>query len=245
MIRVFNALWTISFQSVRSDVHYSSMKAVIAVLVLVIIVAGGLIFFSNQVVLAPANGGHGADTAEDESSEEDITNNNDTSMDEAGTGGNPVVIIQTNEGNIEVELFTDVAPITAGNFLALTERQYYDETQFHRVIPDFMIQGGDPNTKGTDKASYGKGGPGYTIEDEFAPGLSNTRGTISMANAGPNTGGSQFFINVVDNTFLDNKHAVFGQVVSGMDIADHISNLPTGPNDLPSNPVVVEEIKLK
>ena len=113
-----------------------------------------------------------------------------------------------------------------------------------------MIQGGDPNSKGTDTSRYGTGGPGYTIEDEFVEGLSNVRGTISMANTGqPNSGGSQFFINLVDNIGLDfdkppqmSSHAVFGKVVSGMDIVDAVAKSPTGPGDIPIKPVIIEKI---
>ncbi len=158
---------------------------------------------------------------------------------------NPVVTLETNQGPIEIELFMDKTPITAGNFLKLAQEGYYDTTKFHRVIDGFMIQGGDPNSKGDDASMYGRGGPGYTIKDEFAPGLSNTRGTLSMANAGPNTGGSQFFINLVPNTFLDGKHAVFGQVISGMDIADKISLVPRNDRDVPLDPVVITKVTVK
>jgi peptidylprolyl isomerase len=131
------------------------------------------------------------------------------------------VLLETNHGDIVIELYDDM-PITAGNFKKLVEQGFYDGIIFHRVIDGFMIQGGDPS--GT-----GRGGPGYTIQDEFthAGGNKNNRGTISMANAGPNTGGSQFFINLVDNNFLDTKHPVFGEVVEGMDVVDKIAKLPT------------------
>ncbi len=119
---------------------------------------------------------------------------------------NPVAVMTTNKGVIEIELFEDTMPITTGNFIKLLEEKFYDGIKFHRIIDNFMIQAGDPNTKGDNVMSYGTGGPGYTIQDEFVEGelLSNTRGTISMANTGqPNSGGSQFFINTVDNTALD------------------------------------------
>ena len=135
-------------------------------------------------------------------------------------------------GDIRIELFLDTMPITAGNFLKLVEKGFYDGTIFHRVIPGFMIQGGDP--MGT-----GSGGPGYKIRDEFAPDNRNGRGTISMANAGPNTGGSQFFINVVDNRRLDTKHPVFGRVVAGMDVADAISEAPRDERDRPRKKVTI------
>src|SRR3989344_1542238 len=117
---------------------------------------------------------------------------------------NPTVILKTNLGDISIELFMDKMPETAGNFLKLANEGFFDNIKFHRVIDGFMIQGGDPNSKSADKSSYGRGGPGYTIKDEFVSGLSNVRGTISMANTGqPNSGGSQFFINLVDNIGLD------------------------------------------
>ena len=142
------------------------------------------------------------------------------------------VKIETTEGNFVIELYSD-SPITAGNFEKLVKQGFYDGTIFHRVIPDFMIQGGDPT--GT-----GMGGPGYQIKDEFISGRSNLRGTIAMANSGPNSGGSQFFINLVDNTYLDfdkqplsSKHPVFGEVVEGMDVVDKIGNVQVGRNDKP------------
>jgi len=140
---------------------------------------------------------------------------------------NPIAVLETNKGDIEIELFMDKMPITAGNFKKLAEEGFYDGIRFHRVIDNFMIQAGDPLSKDeSQKELWGTGGPGYTIEDEFVPGLSNVRGTIAMANIGqPNTGGSQFFINTVDNIGLDfdkppatSKHPVFGKVVEGMDI---------------------------
>ncbi len=135
------------------------------------------------------------------------------------------VLLETTEGSIVIALDSQM-PLTAGNFETLVKKGFYNDVIFHRVIPGFMIQGGDPT--GT-----GRGGPGYTIKDEFSPGNTNARGTISMANAGPNTGGSQFFINTADNTFLDGKHPVFGRVVSGMEVVDAISKLPTDASDRP------------
>jgi peptidylprolyl isomerase len=168
---------------------------------------------------------------------------------------NPIAIFTTNKGVFELELFEDQMPITVANFKKLIEQGYYDGTKFHRVIPGFMIQGGDSNSKGDDTSIYGRGGPGYTIADEFVEGelLTNTRGTISMANTGqPDSGGSQFFINTVDNINLDfnkepfsSKHPVFGHVVSGMDVIDAISAVETGQGDIPSQPVVIESVVIK
>ena len=148
------------------------------------------------------------------------------------------VKLEMNHGDIVVALYDDM-PVTAGNFKKLVGEGFYDGVIFHRVIPNFMIQGGDPT--GT-----GMGGPGYKIEDEFVAGHSNVRGTLSMANSGPNSGGSQFFINLVDNSFLDydkqpltSKHPVFGEVVEGMDVVDKIAGVATGFGDKPSEDVVI------
>ncbi len=159
---------------------------------------------------------------------------------------NPIVVFETSKGVIEIELFKDTMPITAGNFEKLVEEGFYNGTLFHRVIPNFMIQGGDPITKTDEVFRYGTGGPGYAIQDEHIAGeaLTNRRGTISMANSGPNSGGSQFFINVADNTFLDfdkeplqSKHPVFGRVVNGMDVADQIVSVERNERDLPLEPI--------
>ncbi len=133
--------------------------------------------------------------------------------------------LETTLGAVVIELFEDT-PITAGNFKTLVEKGFYDGTIFHRVIPNFMVQGGDPLGTGT-------GGPGYKIKDEFRRGNKNDRGTISMANAGPNTGGSQFFLNVVNNNFLDDKHPTFGKIIKGMDVVDAIVKTPRDRNDRP------------
>ncbi len=160
---------------------------------------------------------------------------------------NPVAVFETNQGNFEVELQTDKTPITSGNFVKLVQAGFYDGTRFHRVIKGFMIQGGDPNTKSDPNnfAIHGTGGPGYAIEDEFVAGQSNMRGTISMANSGPNSGGSQFFINLVDNTYLDGKHAVFGKVINGMEVVDKIGNIATVPGDRPAEAVMVTKVTIR
>lgn len=167
---------------------------------------------------------------------------------------NPKAIFTTNRGVVTLELYEDAMPVTVGNFTKLAESGYYNGTKFHRVIDGFMIQGGDPNSKGDNPATYGTGGPGYTIQDEFVddPRLSNVRGTISMANTGqPNSGGSQFFINTADNLGLDfnkppaqSSHPVFGRVIDGMDVVDTISSTETNPMDLPVEPVVIESVQI-
>jgi peptidyl-prolyl cis-trans isomerase A (cyclophilin A) len=152
---------------------------------------------------------------------------------------NPTVTIETNHGTITAELFQERAPETAGNFLKLAQDGFYDGVVFHRVIDDFMIQGGDPD--GT-----GRGGPGYTIDDEFHPELKHDApGILSMANAGPNTGGSQFFITLAATPWLDGKHAVFGKVVEGMDVVEEIGKVETGRGDRPKEDVVMEAVTVQ
>lgn len=183
-----------------------------------------------------------------------LSNGNDTAKE------NPVAVFETSLGTFKVEVFLDKVPITAKNFVDHVNNGYYDNLIFHRVIADFMIQGGDPNGDGTGghAAEYhqGYGDPAdpesWVIPDEFHPDLSNVRGTISMANSGPNTGGSQFFINVVDNTYLDydkepltSKHAVFGKVIEGMDVVDTISEVDTGDDTKPDVDVVIYRITLE
>jgi cyclophilin family peptidyl-prolyl cis-trans isomerase len=145
--------------------------------------------------------------------------------------------LQTSEGAIEVELYPDAAPKTVENFEKLSRDGFYEGVIFHRVIPDFMIQGGDPT--GT-----GMGGPGYEFEDEFNEHRVE-RGALAMANAGPNTNGSQFFIVTAEATpWLDGKHTVFGRVTSGMDIVDQISQTERDANDRPLKPVTIERVEL-
>jgi cyclophilin family peptidyl-prolyl cis-trans isomerase len=160
---------------------------------------------------------------------------------------NPTATLETSLGNIEIELFTDKMPITAGNFIKLAEAGFYDGLHFHRVINRFMLQFGCPHSKDPKSPRAGTGGPPHgTIADEFPDDFkaSNEPGTLSMANTGrPNSGGSQFFINTVHNAYLDwfspgaSKHPVFGKVTSGMDVISKIENTRTDPNDRPLEPV--------
>ena len=152
-------------------------------------------------------------------------------------GAMTTVLLQTTMGDVKIELFDAAMPITTGNFRKLVKEEFYNGTIFHRVIPGFMIQGGDP-------VGTGMGGPGYTIKDELPPNNRNARAAISMANAGPNTGGSQFFINVVDNHRLDRKHPVFGRVASGMEVVDAISRTPTDDDDRPRTKVTIRKASL-
>jgi peptidyl-prolyl cis-trans isomerase B (cyclophilin B) len=146
--------------------------------------------------------------------------------------------LHTNHGPIRLELYSEDAPKTVENFETLARRGFYDGLGFHRVIPDFMIQGGDPSGDGT-------GGPGYTFEDEFNE-HPVARGALAMANAGPNTNGSQFFIVTAKACpWLDGKHTVFGRVSDGMDVVDKISSLPRSSGDRPTEPVTIERVELQ
>ena len=153
-------------------------------------------------------------------------------------------IFDTTEGTFKARLFADRAPKTVENFLNLAEgvktgKPFYDGLVFHRVIPDFMIQGGCP--EGT-----GRGGPGYKFADEFHPDLKHTKpGMLSMANAGPNSNGSQFFVTVAPATWLDNKHSVFGEVVEGYDVVEKISEVPRGAQDRPKKDVQIRSLKIE
>ena len=154
-------------------------------------------------------------------------------------------IINTNLGNIQFELLSDVAPETVRNFIKLAESGFYDGTLFHRVIPGFMIQGGDPNTKDpTKKSQWGMGGTGHTINAEFSS-RSHLRGIVSMARStDPNSADSQFFIVTSDSTFLDRQYTVFGEVVDGIEVADKIVNLPRDGNDCPEQEVKMLEVTI-
>jgi len=151
---------------------------------------------------------------------------------------NSMAVFETSKGNFRVELFEDKAPITTKNFISLVNKGFYNGLIFHRVIEGFMIQGGDPNGNGT-------GGPGYKIPDEFHRDLRHSsEGILSMANAGPNTGGSQFFITLAPTPWLDNKHAVFGKVVEEMDVVRAIGKVKTGAQDKPLEDVVIKKITI-
>ena len=151
---------------------------------------------------------------------------------------NKILEFNTNKGNFKIELYVDKAPVTTGNFIKLVDDGFYNGLIFHRVIPNFMVQCGCPH--GT-----GRGGPGYTIRDEFHPDLKHdSKGMLSMANAGPNTGGSQFFITVAQTLWLDGKHSIFGKVIEGMEVVDSISKVEKDRNDKPLQNVVVNSIKI-
>ncbi len=157
----------------------------------------------------------------------------------SGCSSNRVAVIDTNYGEIEVKLYEDKVPITTKNFIDLAESGFYDNLTFHRIVPKFVIQGGCPNGDGT-------GNPGYAIVDEFDSSLSHdSAGILSMANAGPNTGGSQFFVTLTPQAQLDNRHSVFGNVIKGMEVVKEIENVPTGPMNKPLRPVIIKTIRIK
>ena len=154
------------------------------------------------------------------------------------------VTVKTNFGNIKFSLLPELAPETVRNFSKLAKSGFYNETLFHRVIPGFMIQGGDPNTKSPDKSVWGQGGPGYNLKAEFNS-RSHLRGIVSMARAAdPDSAGSQFFIVTSDSTFLDKQYTVFGEVTEGMEVADNIVNLPRDGNDCPEQEAKMLEVTI-
>ena len=154
------------------------------------------------------------------------------------------VIIKTDFGSIKFSLLPDIAPETVRNFLELAKSGFYNATLFHRVIPGFMIQGGDPNTKNPDKSMWGQGGHGHNLKAEFSP-RSHLRGIVSMARStDPDSAGSQFFIVTSDSTFLDRQYTVFGEVVDGMEVADKIVDLPRDGNDCPKQEAKMLEVTI-
>jgi cyclophilin family peptidyl-prolyl cis-trans isomerase len=154
----------------------------------------------------------------------------------------PQITVKTNMGDIQIELFEDDAPNTVANFITLAESGYYNGTKFHRVIPNFMIQGGDPDSK-NGNGPWGRGGPSYRIADEFST-RKHEKFVLSMANAGPNTNGSQFFITHTSTPHLDGRHTVFGKVIKGDDVVDKIAKVKTAGPDQPVTPVVINEMKV-
>jgi len=162
-----------------------------------------------------------------------------TSCQGGETMGNRKAVFETSMGTFSIELFEDKAPITTKNFIDLTEKGFYNNLIFHRVIEGFMLQGGDPEGKGT-------GGPGYTIKDEFHPSLKHdSAGMLSMANSGPDTGGSQFFVTLVPTPWLDGKHAIFGKVSEGIDVVMKIGEVPTGAQDKPVTDVIIKKVTIQ
>jgi peptidylprolyl isomerase len=206
------------------------MKKINIIIVIVVLIVLGTVL---------AKGEKSSTVAKDDGKNIINTNINETQIMQQAT-------LHTNKGDITIEFFETQAPNTVANFTKLAGSGFYDGVKFHRVIKGFMIQGGDPLTKDDSNANlWGTGGPGYKFNDEITAGNKNNAGTISMANAGPNTNGSQFFINVANNNFLDGKHTVFGKVISGMEVVTAIESTPTGPADRPLQAVVINSITLK
>jgi len=209
---------------------------------ILLLLAGALLFGGCGAEEAPSKSAPEAPGAHEQPAEAVISD-----------GPHDIAVLTIKDlGEIRIELLAEVAPNTVANFVKLAREGFYDGTQFHRVIPGFMIQGGDPNTKQEDPRLYGKGGPGYTIDDEHSS-LPHVRGMVSMAKTRmPNTGGSQFFILHGDARHLDGKHSIFGRVIAGMDVVDAIVELPRddvgrfGPRNRPyPTPAVVETITIE
>lgn len=156
------------------------------------------------------------------------------------------VVIKTNQGDITIELFNELSPKTVENFVKLAQDGFYDGTRFHRVIKDFMIQGGDPLSKDpAQKNAWGTGGPGYAFADEFN-NEKLVKGSVAMANSGPNTNGSQFFIVTTEATpWLDGRHTNFGRVIEGLDVVMEIEQTATGPRDVPTQDIIIESVEIK
>jgi cyclophilin family peptidyl-prolyl cis-trans isomerase len=185
--------------------------------------------------------GQKIEITEPEGLQQTRTENNSTSKE------GPIAVMKTTFGDIRIQLFEEATPNTVKNFVSLAEQDFYDGTIFHRVIPDFMIQGGDPLTREMrdTPSAHGTGGPGYSFGDEIN-GHKNVRGMISMANAGPNTNGSQFFLITTEATpWLDGTHAVFGEVIEGMDIVDRIEGIETDSRDHPVQDVEILDIVIE
>lgn len=203
-----------------------------------IIVAGFYFFFirDSREVIAPVPVGKSGEALQGPSLPKDKVNDNKNIMG---------ATLHTNMGDVTIE-FNPNTPETVANFVKLAKAGFYDGTKFHRVIAGFMSQGGDPLSKDDSQMQYwGTGGPGYQFADEIGAGNRNVPGSIAMANAGPDTNGSQFFINAADNSFLDGKHTVFGMVVAGVDVAQAINAVKTGEADRPVEPVIIKSITLR
>lgn len=230
---------------------FEKYKTITSIIIVALVVIAAIIFAHNNKKDDTVIIDDGAQAQSDQSS----TSNTQNPLPTNSTGTNPAApkpmeysqaVLHTNMGDITIALDNKNTPVTAENFAKLASSGFYNNTKFHRVIAGFMIQGGDPNSADDSKMDlWGTGGPGYKFADEIKPTNSNVKGTIAMANSGPNTNGSQFFINVADNSFLNTKHTVFGHVTSGYDIVEKISKTKTGANDRPVDPIIITSIDLK
>jgi peptidylprolyl isomerase len=226
--------------------HMQTSKIVIPAILAVLICGGGYWFFTRNTSTVPAVTDNKVQTTQTETpttvapvNNQQVTNSVDNKKIMSAT-------LHTSMGDITIDFRQTGTPNTVANFIKLAKEGFYDGTKFHRVIKGFMDQGGDPFTKDdSKKAEWGRGGPGYMFNDEIGAGNSNDAGTIAMANSGPNTAGSQFFINAVPNHNLDSGYTVFGKVTAGMDVVTAINNTPTDSSDRPLTPVVLKSVTLK
>lgn len=221
------------------------MKNIIIPALVLILILGGLILGVSFLFNFNDSGQELPMVSEEDDEDENPLDISMDNFDKQTSVEGIVAIINTNHGEIKLELFSSDAPNTVANFVKLAKEDFYNGTKFHRVIKGFMIQGGDPLTKDNSLMDrWGTGGPGYKFDDEIHANNKNIIGTISMANAGPNTNGSQFFINTADNNSLDTKHTVFGKVIEGMEVVTKIENVQTGAQDRPVESVIVESITI-
>ncbi len=232
------------------------MKAIFTILGAIVLVVGGIWFFSGSGPGGTSSPsavtdlfGYSTTTGSANTPQEGSpqTTSGQTGS-QITTPNNQVMqaTLHTTKGDITIEFMGTDAPNTVANFVKLAKDGFYNGTKFHRVISGFMIQGGDPLTKDdTQMARWGTGGPGYQFGDEIHANNRNNVGTISMANSGPNTNGSQFFINTAPNNFLDSKHTVFGKVVKGMDVVQAIEKTPTGQQDRPLEAMVITSVSVE
>lgn len=217
-------------------------KTFISIIVIVLFILAG--FYFAKRAESPTAVPTAVDTAQVEKAKNEEKNETNITTKET-TNKIMHAVLHTTKGDITIE-FGTTTPNTVANFKKLASEGFYDGVKFHRVIKGFMIQGGDPLTKDDSQmAMWGTGGPGYKFNDELTNTNKNDTGTISMANSGPNTNGSQFFINVNNNNFLDTKHVVFGKVTKGMDVVHAIENTATGPSDRPLEAMVIKSITLE
>lgn len=212
------------------------MKSVIAYLAIIAVIGAAIFFVSRNSASNTGNNNYSMEPTPNQAEPNPTSSNN--SM-------NKTAELHTNKGIITLELFAEDAPKTVENFVKLANAGFYNGTKFHRVIKDFMIQGGDPNSKDDDWSDDGTGGPGYKFADEFND-HKIMKGTLAMANSGPNTNGSQFFIVTAEATpWLDGKHTAFGRVTSGMDVVLAIEGAPKNGNDHPTQDMIVEKVVIK
>lgn len=240
------------------------MKNIILTVIIILLVGAGIWYFTNkdlnQIPSNPPN--FSADPTkfsegnlEGQASTTEQKINNPPNFSAENLGGqvnnqtqrkSMNAIIHTNLGDITIKLNSEGTPNTVANFVKLAQSGFYNGTKFHRVIKGFMNQAGDPLSKDDSQmARWGTGGPGYQFADEISSSNKNEVGSLAMANAGPNTNGSQFFINVADNSFLNTKHTVFGNVIEGMDVVIAINNVKTAVGDRPIEAVIIKSIEIK